>query len=331
MNIICSELPPGTSRGRYAHFEHRDLGRDGWRRLDIRAAMTQRRQEWRQSLEAWHAELSRRAASLTRYWWLTDGSRLTAWYPFDLKPLFFALALAEEYEKNPGQPLYAVGCPPEVAEYLTELRTGRCPRRLAYSPQPVRAVSPLRLTASLAVRVLSRYLRPEPDAADADVIAFSYVLRGEIFEQQDDHYFGKALDELPGLSKDRAFWSYHLDHLRDGKRAAAALARRGRRHAFYFDFLSLADIVDIRARSFRVLHDLAPLKRDLPPLEIGRFKSRAFSLRFFRDMIIHRAPIEEMSVYIAFARMLRHTRARTVVYPYEEKGIERALLFACGD
>ncbi|MFH2201704.1 MAG: hypothetical protein ABIJ96_01175, partial [Elusimicrobiota bacterium] len=147
----------------------------------------------------------------------------------------------------------------------------------------------------------------------------------------DDHYFGKALDELPGLSKDRAFWTYYLDHLRDGRRAAGALARHGRRHAFYFDFLSLTDIVDIRARAFRVLRDLAPLKRNLPPLEIGPFKSRTFSLRFFRDMIIHRAPILEMSVYIGFARLLRHTRARTVVYPYEEKGIERALLFACGD
>jgi hypothetical protein len=326
MKIRFCQTLPESGTGLYAHYEHKRIHAEGWQILDVRAAAAHHRAAWSKSLFEWHSELCRRASKLTPLWWLSPGSRLTAWYPADLKPLFFALAIADAAANAPQTQICVIGAPEDVCEFLEEWREGSCPRQLSHSPQPTRPAHPLRLLLSLAARILMRHLRPEPVLKDIRTIAFSYTLRGDIFTQQDDHYFGKSLDGINGA--EHTLWVYYLDFLSDLKPISAYLKEQGRRHAFYFDFLTLSDLSSINSIAYDTIDKLEPLSEDLPPLKIGGRSSLAFARKYFRDCVLKQPPIIEISVMRAFENLLKQTSVQNIVYPYEEKGIERAVLMA---
>ena len=328
MNIEFADTLPRSGSGRYAHYEHRRLDAPGWKIVDIRAASATRQDEWTLALNRWHADLCRLASQHTENWWLTPGSRLTAWYPADLKPLFFALAAADAAAENSDAPLFILGAPRDVREYIEEWSSGCCPKTLVRGPQPTAPVSTFRTVLSLAARIITRHFRPKPSLKDVETLAFSYTLRGDIFTVEDDHYFGAALDGAG--QKEKTLWVYYLDFLSDLNPVSRYLAERGRRHAFYFDFLSLTDLAAIRRDAYAVVDALAPLEKELPTLLIGNRTCRAFARKFFKDHALRRPPILEMSALRAFKNILTLVRPRSVIYPYEEKGFERALLMACG-
>lgn len=220
----------------------------------------------------WHGELCRRAERIDPDWWLSEGSRLTLWYPADLAALL----------------------------------GGR------EAPAPA-APSDLRAAASLARRLpLARRKAPK-----AEAVAFSYSLRAEILAKQDDHYFGAMLDEAPK----NVLWAYYLDAAGERRAVLEHLARKDRRGLIYTDLLGLSDLPGLLSQAAGLRRRLSALASQAPPFVPG------FAERFLAACL-GRLPLVELGVRLAFERLLADSGARAVLYPYEEKGIERAILSA---
>ena len=291
-------------------------------------------------MDAWHKELSNKASSLSSWWWILPGSRFTAWYPMDLKPLFFALGVVEQCKTIPGKTLYLIGCPDddEVFNYLSDwsqsvnvsLVTG-IPRHslfrsfLRFLGQYTENARPV---LSFALRVLLTYRFWNRPAKRAKVIVFSYTLRGSSIIESGDHYFGNALDGLPGLGNDEILWLYVLGSFSE-QRIRRHMNSIGRRFHSYLEFLTLSDMVRIIRACVRVQTSLKSLRYQLPTLRIGQLENQTFPRRFYRKSIRRQFPALEMAAYYSVKRVLRDSQATTLLYPYEEKGIERAILLAC--
>lgn len=310
---LVDRLPPGG--GRFARYEGHDT-QPGWEPVDLAPIIARRRSEWLEELDAWHHEVSA-SASRSPAWWLSPGSRLAAWYPVDLKPLFFVLASLEAADATPGT-LHLVGCPPAASALAREWGAAGA------APAPPRAPTggaPLRGVIAQARRGLrGRARRPER----ARVVVFSLALDARILATEDDHYFGGMLDALG----DDVAWIYYPDRIHDLGRLRALLRSTGRRIRFYFEWLGPREILLLLRDAARAERALAAIARGLPALRIAGRSSSGFAVAFGREVVTAALPVSEIATLHALRRAFAELRPESVLYPYEEKGFERAVLLA---
>ena len=175
--IFVDSLPEGG--GTCARYDRRRCATAGWTDADLRSILRRRQEEWLVGLDDWHAELGRRANATTPAWWLFPGSRLTPWYPVDLKPLFMALAAVEFAGDSAQGAVHLVGWPREAYEYAAEFCAAPGSARTVLGRAAPAADEPgflrallraARTTAGLAARIL----RGNAVAAHrARIVAFS--------------------------------------------------------------------------------------------------------------------------------------------------------------
>lgn len=316
MSLRLVDRPP-RGGGRYALYgQHAPKDAQG-ERIDLRPIARRRQEEWIGDLDAWHRQVSAAGAS-SFGWWLSPGSRLAAWYPVDLKPLFFVLAALEAAERAPG-PLHLVGCPPEAAALAREWGAeGGAPARPA-----ARAGAPA-LARALLAQARRGMLAPSRRPRRARVVVFSLALDAGIIATEDDHYFGAMLDRFG----DDVVWIYYPDRIRDLGRLRSLQRATGRRVHFYFEWLGPREIALTVRDAVRAGRALGALSRRIPPLRIAGHTSAAFAEAFGRDVVAAALPVSEIAAQHALRRALSELRPDSVVYPYEEKGFERALLGA---
>jgi len=97
------------------------------------------------------------------------------------------------------------------------------------------------------------------------------------------------------------------------------------------DHLRVADILWIAWQLLQCVRAFGREPRTLPPLRLGRWTSGSFSRHYFAREVRRWLPVTELAMYRAMRRLFVASGARTVVYPYEEKGVERALVRAAGE
>ena len=157
----------------------------------------------------------------------------------------------------------------------------------------------------------------------------SQTLEAGLLARVGDHFFGRVFDG-PAVTADGGFlWLYFVSRYGERDAARRFCDSVGRRVVFDFDVLEWSDIALTLRAAQRVRAALQPLASRLPPLSVGELTSVAFPARFWRAAIAGRRPVSEIAVYHAVRRCLDASQARVVIYPYEEKGLERAILKAC--
>ena len=342
-NLVVSDGVPEDGVGRYVHYRNLRAGGAGWRRVDVGPIVHARQDEWLDELDSWHRSLSRQAAEQTSWWWLIPGSRLTAWYPLDLRSLFFALGVIELCSNgDEGTPLYVVAFPDEALGYLEEwatanpgaaniTRTTAAPR----SAQRGTRASELswwlatgRLWASIVARWLTR-VRANVSRDKPDTVVVSYTLSVDLMRQVGDHFFGRLFEEPGTKPPGRVEWLYLLSSFGERDAIRAYCHSIGRRMRYDFELLRWHDLGGIIADAAAIRIQVNRLSRELPRLKVGRLLSESFPRRFADAAICKVAPVAELAFNRAFRRYLRVTTPATVVFPYEEKGVERAILKLC--
>ena len=336
--VLCDVLPGGG--GAYAHYEGRLDDRAAsearWKFRDVRQAVLEHGDPWFEQLDQWHRELCRRGAALTDGWWLLPASRLSAWYPIDLKPLAFALGVIKCAELAADAVLHVVGASNESAALLREWSApGHFhlddQRRHYETAVPAnRPARPWRAAArELGAIAMRRLLDPRPaPAGAAGLVVWSHALAPGIISEIGDHFFGRALDH-PDIRALNVQWVYGIGSFRDRAGIRHEGTRENRRLSFDFEFLRLRDLPGILVESIRARQRLRVLFGQLPPLAIGGQVSSLFPRTVAARAGDGYLPIYELAVHRAIRRCLVQTQARAIVYPYEEKGLERAILRAC--
>jgi len=326
-------LPAGIERGWYAHYDHLELPAESWTVCDIRGVLHRHQDEWVEAFDAWHAQLCRQALPMTRWWWLVAASRPNLWIPPGaLKPLFFAAAVAQWCHEHPECPmLHLLGCPREVAWHLQEFAGADRPagsaallaRRLQALAQALRELRGrfLRYAVSYSFR--------RPPVVRGRVLFYSHVVDARALREDGDHFFGEMLDQMEAAAAGSVTLTYFLHEDAERSEADRILRASKRRFTFLLDHLTLGDAWWVFATGLRTSFALCRLARTAPAIRLGRWTSRLFGALYVTDYAVRRPAGVELGIYRAMRRLLARAPVRSLVYPYEEKGLERAILMAC--
>ncbi|MFC1462403.1 hypothetical protein ACFLQU_02245 [Verrucomicrobiota bacterium] len=333
MKVRFTEALERNASGRYAHYNHTRFAQEGWEYCDVRSLISERQDEWVADLERWHIALTERAAGITDMWWLAQGSRFHTWYPSVFKPLVFAVAMLDYCRAEGIDEITLLACPREVRECLADLAPGlELVGEGASVPEFARR--------SLLWEVL-RWGRmfvgtlpgrgKLPDLRGKRAIVYSHVVDGAVDINREDHFFGRMLDEVPGLAPDDILWVY-LSRAVSRKRESTFMAKlRERGHEFVItrNMMGPLEALDAAARCAGLNRCMRRLAGDLPVLKLGSHESRYLPRMYCASIVENVLPIVELEVYHAFRRILRAAPdVRTLCYPYEEKPLERAILRA---
>ena len=147
-------------------------------------------------------------------------SRLIAWHPPHLKPLFFTIALLEYCEKFNYDELYLVECPDEVYRYLKELKPDSC---ISFSQRAAKRkryklktfFGQLTNLKKLMILALS-CLRTSKNLSTNDkakLVVYSHALGTQTMKNKGDHFFGRMFDEISGIDRKDILWLYFTEKM----------------------------------------------------------------------------------------------------------------------
>lgn len=329
----------GMTNGEGAYIEYHYSGiRDGsWIRLDAGAVIKANQQAWLKSIEDWHRELCIWGSKKSKYWWLNNASRLTVWVPFDLRPLLYARAVLEMCATQEYSRIYLFEMPKEVIAYLIEWEgNGFANYKLVgaqkntkhkVSVMSVLARTSLQLAKLILVWIAS--IRPvSRNARSVDLLVYSSPLASQTVASQGDHYFGRVLDGV-NSSRIKLEWLYESRGFSDLGVIKKALHDTGREFHFALGQLKIQDVFMVIIGVMRELAKLKSIANNMPIITIGAMPCVGFSANFARHVIFTIPPVWEIALLYAFRRYLKIVKPKSVIYPYEEKGGERALILAC--
>lgn len=339
--IVFADALPTEGAGLLVHYDHDEVSAARWETVDLRQVISSHEDTWLAEIDAWHRLVSEQGAALTRWWWLLPGSRMAAWYPVPLKPVIVAMAIVALGTDQPGQTVWVVGAPADTQEYIFEwagrhdgmISVRRAPllaRAHRHAPAAGRLEEFRRQARELASVIRRAFAERRSSVPPAGAVVWSHTLDYRVMRRSGDHFFGRMLDDTSVQPAQGVLWYYQLTSSADRAVVAHQLAADGRRSTFDGALFHWSDLW-FAARAARVIWRAS--RRVLaaaPPLVAGGLQSRAFA-RHFLERVARTMPLQELLTYRAIRRVLEVSGARVLMYPYEEKGLERAMLLAAAD
>lgn len=316
---------PANASGWYVHYEHLPPPSSAWRDCDARAIVDAHLDEWIDAFDSWHAELCRRGQALSSVWWLSPASRPNVWaQSASLKPLFMAAATREWALQHPEvDTIHVIAAPPEVAAYLIEFEEGVTD---SHTSAWTGIRSGLRSFARQAWNLLP-YCWSRPPVKQAATLFYSHLFFPA--HGVGDHFFGPMIQRAAALRPGEVQVACYLDGNATTKEARALLQKRPVTSWLLLDCLTFTDVAQIVASAASFLFRSLHLSAQLPPVRLGAHASRRFAAGYIAQQLLARPPVMEVAIHVAFRRAIKLSGAHTVIYPYEEKGLERGLLAAC--
>jgi len=334
--IFVDRLPFEGPGGCYAHYDHVSTDLAGWQQCDVRQVIAANQDRWLDDFDDWHSVLCGRGEVRSAWWWCTRASRPNLWAQAAvLKPLFFAAALRRwcDAHREAGS-VHVVGCPSEVRCYLQEFEGATLPAPRPRSGRPGRAralLAGIKTLGAQLIPLVMAHLPQRPAIPTGRVLFYSHVVQVRALQDVGDHYFGTMIDAAQARMPGAVLVTYLLDG--DAELAEARRALQAGRHPafFLFDHVKLSDVLWVLATCVRNWVALAGVQNDVPPVQLDGYRSRLFAEAYVASEVLRQPPTVELAVYRVLRRLLASSGVHTVIYPYEEKGIDRALLRACAE
>lgn len=326
------------------HYDHEPLLVEGWQTIDIRTVIARHEDEWLGEIEAWHRTFCDLGATMTRWWGLLPASRLILWpttTTFGLKAILYARAVIDQIRADLSGTYWLICAPRELREYLSEWASSNNSiqiRELIISGPGDRRDSANSRIASgwanalkqLVLLVVHMGLRRRRKMQPSRVLVNSLVLNPDVLKNRGDHFFGKMLDNIEFTLTDNISWLYN-DIVLDQQKSQRNLNQIGRRGYFISDIFSFKDIWFGLQTTIAINWSLRNLRGNTPELKIDGACIPSFSYNYRLQLINKTLPIIECIYYQIFKRAITQSRPEVIMYPYEEKPLERAILLAARD
>ncbi len=298
--------------------------------IDIKSIVREKVWVWLDALQAEHATISARFLRHTRWWWVTPMARLDLrpWgQDYLVEPLFFARALVEWTGKNPGHPeVVLVGCDPLVAVYLKELGIGpdfRGNRKINTGlvlakracRNSVMAFCKIFIVAKNIV-ALHLFKRRYHDKIKTLIVSESVL--DNSFASGYEFFYKGLFDDV--LTSGQGSAVYACLNEKAASFPANGTHAAGQRFFFLLDGIGVGALAKSFLRSVGLV-----VSTVLVALRGNSF----FWAHFLLSELGKGYYLRNICVYSAMKTFLAASGCKTVVYPYEEKGIEKAILYAC--
>ncbi len=327
--IFLDSLPSGKS-GSCIFYDCNIYRTSSWNVIDISEICRANQEEWSNSLWEWHCNLTSLAARNDKYSCLLPGSRIHLWQTH-VKTLIFCLGLKIYLQSTKEKELFIVGAPDEATLFLNDLFDGgfiiinKIGRRSNYSIIKLIHIFSLRLR-----NIGSIILRWKPFAwsraykYDCDVLVFSLFLTNKSVNYYNDHYFGKIFEQV----QSKIFWLYKPSGNFNEKTARKSLSKLNGQFVFDYKLLNIWDLIWCLKNSILLSKHMKNLSKDLPKLKIGSVNCNTFSKRYFEKHFLEPLCFSEFGLLRATQTLLKYIKPKIICFPYEEKGIERAIIMA---
>ena len=292
----------------------------------------------------WHASVCKVASKKTPWWWILPSSRIILFYPPVFEPLLFTLGILKLCENLPSNDLFLIGCPKEYSYYIRESKpafnviveqkkisiSSKIKEKLAAFKKIILFIIRFAL---LFLKSLKYSLHKPLKKITAKTLVFSYYFGIQNLEKIGDHFFKDMLYDLPGFKKNDIFYLYFnsSNESQSEQKIKKWMDEKALSFATIESLLRLTDCFRILARYLLIIYQLRKVRDLIPAVTINGLKSYYFSIYYHQTMIMDPPLFSELSVYYATRRLFGHLTASSILYPYESKGIERALLKANHD
>ena len=334
MRLIFTKDLPKNTKGRYIHFYDRIIDSDSWTPIENKQYINKNIESWQNQLATWHELVCQIGQKNYDDWWLTDASRLVSWYPNINQSLFFTVGLIRICEDLTIDEIYIVNAPKEV-EILTRdvhqdwdiISENRRYTKKYISSLIKKVLSPYKSIINMFIRSFKLFSPLAKELSDIKLIIFSNLIDFDRFQSSGDHYFGNMFDEINDVRNENKLWIFLSELNRNEERIVLSNVRSKSYRAFILqDLLTLSDAAIILFRTGAFYFFSQRFKTKIPIISIDGMKFTSYSLFFYNETIKHKPPILAFQVKYAFKAIVSQVPTASLFYPFEDKGIERAIL-----
>jgi len=318
--------------GPYVHYMHHRNKNVRNEFLDIRATFEKNQSKWLTEVTAWHSNLSELASKKTSGWWFVQASRLLASNESPIENFCIANAVNEILGQRSDETVFLVDFPPSVLSYLAEIGLNVRLKKPTWYKSPARL---LRITMSFlleAARILRTAMKPKistsVDLSGIKTIVYSHLLNLPKNPAGGDHFFGDMLQSLPNCPDNTKLWVYFNDSLSPVNQQFLKhhTDKIGSQVTVLQDHFTIPIALRAIYQSLLIRLRLRGLMCTAEALTIGDHRIPSFAADFYQDRIQCQWPMLELAIKMVFDHLLRKSAATNIIYPYEEKPLERAII-----
>ena len=309
------------------------------RYIDIRGIINKYHLSWLDDLQASHSKVAERFLYHTRWWWITPMSRLDArpWgQEYVLKPLFFARAVIDWLEKHPEvTEIVLIQCPYDVACYLKEYNSNLQIEGVSGIPPGVRAIgiavrNSLWAILKAGVQFIDlcwKHVFKKAACSAAKGLVLYDLNRGDSIHSGHRYYYGNLFD---ALDENTVSYACIAGVKPCFEKETGSIGLCGR--SFYLmDHLSLTDVIGGFLNNLVLVIFCWGFVIRKQPCSLAEKTSHVFWIHYLFSELKRLPCLVELCSYRALKKVLKRQPYEFIVYPYEEKGSERAVLLACED
>ena len=339
--IFSSDLPVEGS-GILLHYNHFQVKVDGWETVDAREVIIENEEKWLSEIDTWHRSLIEDLREISKWWPLFSVSRLVLWKAeddFSLKPILFATSIAELIESEKPSVIRILEPSNELIQYVCEW--GKANENISITNKQSSTLKVFLLFKSKVligfrfVKIILKMLwiksfGKNKKIKPATIIVNSNMIDPGFISKIGDHYFGYMIDELNISSNKDIAWIYN-DVFFDRQSAEKELRKIERTAYFISDLIEWKDLLFSLIECSKSIFNIKKVLQNSRDLHVGNLFSGIFSRAFISTHIYKRTPFIEFMLYSTFKRILKQSGADFIIYPYEERPVEHAILMAASD
>ena len=341
--VVFSNKLPVRGGGILIHYNHFYVRVDGWETIDVREIVKENEKKWLSEVDYWHRQLLEQVKCLTKWWSLFPVSRLFLWKTtndFSLKSILFAASIIELVASEKHSVIRILDPSNELIEYVLEWSKNNDnllisnkvngDRKVTFKLFVNKLIAYLGSFKFICKRLWMKCFGKNGKLKSASIIVNSTVLDPDLIPKIGDHYFGHMIDEYNISSSEEVAWVYN-DVSLNRLSADKELNKVGRTAYFLSDLIEWKDLFFALMEGYKSLFNTRKILEHSADLHVGNLCSAIFPRVFISSLIFKRAPFIELMLYSQFKRIFDKSRADFVVYPYEEKPLEHAILMAACD
>jgi len=327
-NIKFSKKLPTHGIGILCNYNYDSFEISGWENFDLRRIINEKESEWLVELDIWHLNLSNEAIKLTKWWPLSAGSRMHIWSngtKLSFKSLFYALAIYELKKRNPNKLIMVVGAPKIVENYFIKFDLVKknifiCENTIFY----------LKIVKKFLYFLVLLALTTKNKISKVNLLITTMNLNIENFQKTGDHFFGKIFSNLESNSDKKLAWLYSDLDLSNNKHKKL-LNEINKNIYFSVNFLKLSILIKSFRTAIHVRKEFRKLMRNEFKFYIRELNLGIFEYLYINNLIINNSIFDELVHYEIWTQILKTMSPNFIVYPYEEKTMERAMHLAILD
>ncbi len=327
-NIKFSKKLPTHGIGILCNYNYDSFEISGWENFDLRRIIKEKESEWLDELDIWHLNLSNAAIKLTKWWPLSAGSRMHIWSngtKLSFKSLFYALAINELKKRNPNKVIMVVGAPKIVENYFEKFNLDK--KNLSIFEN---IIFSLKIFKKFLYLLVLSVLTTKSKISKVDILITTMNLNIDNFQKTGDHFFGKIFLDIESNSDKKLAWLYSDLELGNNNQKKI-LNEINNNIYFLVNFLKLSILIKSFRTAIHVRKEFKKLIQNEFNLYIRKLNLGIFEYQYINNLIINYPIFDELVHYEIWTQILKNMSPNFIVYPYEEKTMERAMQLAILD